>query len=715
MAKATITQRGFSLGETRPGFLEAKDLEIRAKSVRGGKNCKVTATQTMRKRGGTWFVAETDAADLVEIRPVSGLVFGLLISDGAFRVIDQTGHVIYENLSAPWGAASSVWVEPFRDETLIGSAIGLHSLTYDNGVWSLAPFQFDAAPGGTIAQPYWAFEKDITVRPSGRTGSVTLTASRAIFRPGHVGVRARYNGKEILITGYSSPTIVTGTVIEQLPPSFRVTVESSDDFSVGEVVVGQDTDFQGQIIAIDGDDLEITTTRFMDGPDVGESLSGTSGSSEVTAKVEIAPLPSPIWDEQLISPLRGYPRAAASAAGRLAFVDFPLVPDLISLSSSRGIQDFGSGADDDDAITRQIGDNAPRFLHAVNAGDLLLFSDRGLYYIGIRDNGAITPANFNPVLFDKRASSPIRPVSVDDGVIFVEASGESIAAARLDGNVYLKWSVRSVSLFHNHLIKTPVKLCGPSLFSATAEKYVFVVNADGTVAMVSWYSDFSMDSVGFLPWETAGAFKAISPIFGGYWIIAERDLASGTKRLLERMDDDALMDCMINITVEDDFSVNDEAFYVNGEIFQIGGMDAGIFDGHTVYAADSDGWNYGLMPADEIYDLPAGANIGLPFEARIKPWPAEHVDSPRAGLIKARLIRGAVSVQHTHELEIVANGRVKPFGGFEFGDFPEDPPPLRTEKYRFLVIGNRDHPDLEIVSATPGRLEVLAVTQEVRY
>ena len=669
----------------------------------------------MQKRGGSWFVSETDATSLVEIRPVSGAVFGLLISDGAFRIISQTGQVLHEDISAPWGDASGVWVEPFRDETLIGSETGTHVLTYDNGTWSLSAFAFTPAPGGTLAQPYWAFDQDVSVRPSGKTGTISLTASRGIFRAGHVGVRARYNGKELLITGYTSPTMATATVIEQLPPSFRITVASGVEFSVGEFVTGQDTDYYGQIIAISGNNLDVTTTRFMDGPDLNEGLAGESGSSTVTAKVEIAPLASQIWDEQLISPLRGFPRAAASAAGRLVFSDFPLVPDLIGLSSARGIRDFKVGSNDDDAIVRQIGDNAPRFLHVVNAGDLLLFSDRGLYYIGLRDNGAITPANFNPVLFDKRSASPIRPVAVEDGVIFVEASGESIAAAMLAGNYYLKWSVRSISLFHNHLIKSPVKLCGPSLFSPTPEKYVFVVNADGTLAMVSWFADFSMDSVGFLPWQTDGAFLSISPAFGGYWAITERALAAGQTRLLERLDDDAVMDCTVNVTTFEDLIVNGFPFMVNGEKFQIGETDAGIFAGHMVYAADLNGWNFGQVLADDVAEIPEAAFIGLAFDARIRPWPAEHVESPRAGMVKARLIRGSVSVRHTHDLLVIANGTEKPFGGYEFGDFPDDPPPLRTERYRFLVMGNRDHPDLEIVSETPGHMEVLSVTQEVRY
>ncbi|MCL5460087.1 hypothetical protein M3M33_15730, partial [Loigolactobacillus coryniformis] len=82
---------------------------------------------------------------------------------------------------------------------------------------------------------------------------------------------------------------------------------------------------------------------------------------------------------------------------------------------------------------------------------------------------------------DKRGANQVRPVAVEDAVVFVESSGESVAIAQLSGNVYLKWTVRAISALHAHLIQTPIKLCGPSLYSPLPEKYFFAVNADGSL------------------------------------------------------------------------------------------------------------------------------------------------------------------------------------------------------------------------------------------
>ncbi len=721
VAKRTITQRSFVLGEVRNEFLEAKDLEVRGASLRGGLNARIKATRTLAGRPGTFYVREDAGAyDIVELRPLNDLVFGLLVSNTRIDVITDTGATVYSNASVPWSDASTVWVETFREITVIGCPAGIFTLTYDNGLWSWATFAFDVGPGGNLSQPYWVFKKGVVITPSGTTGGIAITASEPIWTPAYVGLRIRYNRREILITGYVSPTVVYGNVISILPNSYRVTVADGSTFRVGDAVVSQDTDYQGVVAGVSGNDIDLITLEVLDGPDIGEGLSNPRASSDVTAKVTLPPLPSGIWDEPLISSVRGYPRAAAAGAGRLVFVDFPLVPDLIVASSARTITDFLVGVNDDDAIARQCGDNSPRFLHVLNAGDLLLFSDRGLYYVSLRDNGILTPSTFNAVLFDKRASNAVRPVAVDDGVLFVEASGESIAACLLDGNIYLKWSVRTISIYHDHLIKTPVKLCGPSIYSELPEKYLFVINSDGTSAVMSWSQDFEPETVGFLPWETQGDFVSISKVFGGYWAIVDRQIGATQKRMIERFSEDAKMDCTC-------LTAASERFVVNGSVLQVNGSDLVILSNRALPLAGAtvgvygQGWFGGtrLVGVDgtvpDLVDMPAGTTCGLIFQTRILVWPVEHVESPYTGIRKARLVSGSVSILSSGPFAIRANSSTRRLGDYAAFDSFNAAPPLQTRVHRFVVWGNRDHPELEIIHDEPGEFQILAITQEVTY
>jgi hypothetical protein len=719
VVKTTVTQRSFLLGEMREEFLEADDLETRQQSLRGGLNCRITAARTIAARLGTRHRRTVGAAyDLTSVQPGPGLEFGLLVNDSSLEIISSDGALVQTITPVPWSSGADVWVEPFREIAVVGGAWGLKTLTYNAGIWTFADYAFASTTDNAIAQPYWSFYKDVRIQPSATSGSVTVTASQGIWSTAYVGLRVRYGRREILLTGYVSPTVMNGTVASKLPPSYRITLASAANFAIGDAVIGQDTNFQGLVLAVSGPTIDVATTEFFDGPDISEKLSSPRGSSTVSAKSTIAPLSSPIWDEPLISPVRGYPRAGASAAGRLALVNFSAVPDLVCLSSVRGTDDFEVGAEDDDAIVRQCGDNTPQFRHAVNGGDLLLFSDRGIYIINIRDGSLLTPSTFNAILIDKRGANEVRPVAVDDAVVFVESSGESIAIAQLSGNVYLKWAVRSISTWHSHLVKTPVKLCGPSLNSSLPEKYMFVVNEDGTMAVLSWFADFNAEAVGFLPWATDGEFRSISPIFGGYWALVDRGIGAGTARFLEEFDEAALLDCILPITSDAVLEVNGIAMVANGGPVDIVASQQLPLAGASVRVVAGD-WDIGtrdvgvdgLIVGSEAF--PDGAEAGFNFVARAQPWPVDIIQSPHLGMIKVRTVRFSVSVLHTGPIAMRSNTSTKRVGGYHFGDDLSIPPPRRTQLYRAMVLGRRDHPEIEIIKEGPGAFQILAINQEV--
>jgi hypothetical protein len=72
--------------------------------------------------------------------------------------------------------------------------------------WSLSSFQFI---GGPVLD---ANTTATTITPSSDTGATTLTASTPIFEAGHVGSVWRVKDGYVEITGFTSTTIVTGTV-----------------------------------------------------------------------------------------------------------------------------------------------------------------------------------------------------------------------------------------------------------------------------------------------------------------------------------------------------------------------------------------------------------------------------------------------------------------------------------------------------------------------
>lgn len=703
--KRTIPQRDFTLMELRPDFREADDLEARGKSLKSARNMRVMATRAVQVRPGSVYVSEAPAAaSMREIRPADGKVFGVLIYDDTISVIDTAGAEVWSD-AAPWTDGARVWVEPFRENTLLGHPEdGIWVLAYDKGAWSLAPIVFEKTASNEVAQPYWAFHPNVSIQPSGFSGSVTVTASADVFTPEHVGTRIRYLNREISVTGYTNARSVSGTAASKLPPSWNVTVATSTDFTVGEAVVGADSDFQGVIVGITGDTLRVVTTDLYIDPEVNEILTSPKGSSTVTAVSSSTPFASNVWDEQLISPVHGFPRSAASAAGRLVFVDFPAVPDLICLSSARDIFDFATGADDDDAILRQEGENSPRFLHAINAGDLLLFSDRGCYLVPSRDSGVLTPQSFNAVLFDHRGASSVRPAAVRDGVIFVESNGEAISAAVLSGNVQLRWRVQDLTIFHDHLIKSPVAVCGPALDAPDPEKYIFVVNADGTMAAMSFVSELGAEGVGFAPWDTDGEFRFISPLFDGYYTLVDRHPTTGDVRLLERFDSSVYVD---SATLFEGSGTGETA---------LTGLDR--MAGLTAWSMIGDASSGPIGVAEDgTATVPSAAgqnSVGLNFVAEVAPWPVEILETPRAGTFDARTITFIFTLLSARELTVRTNANRRTVGGYSWGDDLSLPPPIRDRTYRIPVFGRRQQPDLAIIKETPGPFYLGAIMQEVQ-
>jgi hypothetical protein len=696
VAKQAVTQRSFILGQPREEFLEAADLDLADNSLRLGENVRIKATRTVAQRHGTEFLKTASAsAKVFEIRPADGLTYGLEITTlGQVRVLDDDAATVWSGAMSALTTEeiASLWVEGFSDLTVIGTSARLRTLTYSGGTFTLGNYTFDAAPGDELAQPYWAYTTGISLTPSANTGAITVTASAALFSAAWIGMRIRYLRREILITAYTSPTQVSGTVQSQLPPTFRLTLSTTAGFKVGDTVVGQTTDYRGYIIAVSGLDIDVLTLDFFDGPDAAEKISAPSGSATLTAKATIAAGASPIWDEPLISPVRGYPRSGAGVSGRLVLCDFPAAPDAVAISSARSITDFRVGDEDDDAIARAFGDNRPRFLHVVNAGDILLFADKGCYLINLRDGTLLSPATVNVIAFDARGATSARPAKVDGGVVFIEAGGSALAAATLSGDFYSKWRVRTLSTYHDQLFAGPLSLAGPPPNCTLDDKYLFVVNADGGMTVMSWVDSFDVESVGFVPWTTDGDYKAAVPIFGGYWFQTSRVGLT----LWERLASNAIMDCeMPAATVNSNF--NKKIMHVAGDRWYAGTTEV---DGGTI---------------PELADLPADAKVGFNFVSRVMQWPKKQIQHPKAGLLECRVIRFAASVLSTGPVQIRANAITQNFGGYSFGDDLSEPAPEMTKIIRVSVVGRRVHPELEIIKPYPGRMQILSMTQEVSY
>jgi hypothetical protein len=302
------------------------------------------------------------------------------------------------------------------------------------GVWTMAPAAFPVS-GPRIEQPYFKLAPyTLQLQPSGYTGTVNVQNNGGWWRPDHIGQRVRYLGREILLTGYISPTDATGEVIERLPPSFTIGVQDGSTFTTGETVAGSDSGAKGVIASITANELvvysrnaSITSSSGPGGAQsfglglslgfpgvsdqfllqgqqaqvslqaftIGETLVGPVSTSKIVGVANIAPVGVPDWDEALFTPGNGYPSCVALHRNRLCFGGHPKAPNLFLASRIGNIYSFQVGdGSDADAIMVTIGDAAAAEIRQMLSTDqLLLATDQGLYYVPEGPNQPFRPSS----------------------------------------------------------------------------------------------------------------------------------------------------------------------------------------------------------------------------------------------------------------------------------------------------------------------------------
>lgn len=714
MSNRTVDQVNFSGGQIRDDLTDRADIDLRQKSARDLTNMRVLSTGGVEGRPGMRFLRTiSDAKRIINFEPGTGLQFVVVFQDTSVEVFGEDGNIAASISTAAWQGASSIWAITRGNVVIVGGdGVAMQVLTFYGGVWSLSAFSFLANSSGEIQQPYWAFGPGISLHPSGRTGSVSITASASVFQSGHVGQRIRYVGKEIAITSVSSSTLATGTVISQLPPSYRVTIEDVTGFKSGEAVSTSESTFSGVIESIEGSALKIVAMDSTGAPLDGETISAPNASSEIQAVTEISPRPSFIWDEALISPVRGYPGAAALVGGRLALGDFPNNGPLVAISSARDIDDFYVGSGDDDAILREIGDNAPRIRHLLSAGDLIILTESGGYFVQLRDGSSLTPLTFGDVKFDTRGAGSVAPVVVQDSFLFVDVSSNNVLIGRLGGDVSQRWLLSEISDMYGDLIKSPVDISGPATRSGVPEKYAYVVNADGTLAVISWSNRLDAEAIGVVPWSTQGAIFSLTPAFDTHWAAVTRTINGASVQSLEKFDASMYLDSAVPAeTLEQSYWTIDGGANVTTDgvtPIEVSNLSASHLAGNAVtlyedyrqigqYTVSSNGTIPGVTSTGQ------NGQIGLPIRRRLKPFPPV-VGSKERGFRQVRTGQCAVATRDSLAYSVYTGRYIRDNGNYSG---------LVTQSRVFNILGNNTEPEIELQSDTPGPMKITRIAWKV--
>jgi hypothetical protein len=516
MAQAAhiVRQSDFSGGELREDVKRRDDVPQVRSGGRQLANWRVKSSGSLTDRPGRVALFRQEGRTETIMLP-GDRRFRLSFGNGSISIRDAAGVVVATDAGYPWTEATVGKVSfAVVSSDIVICFPGMMTRVVrraSDGSWSFTNWTFTTGAQGEIRAPFYRFPETygIKLTPGGRGGSISLTFSAPFLDSAHVGAVVRYKGFQILVTAVASPTIGTGTVLQQLPPAQVITLGSTDGFAVGQVVSGYASNATGEVTAVAGNTITVQIKSVFTGFQSAEKIIGPISRSDSSAVAAAAPQPTADWDEQAISPRRGWPQACLYDRTRLTFFDLPAVPEGVIWSSLDTYTDFLVGADANNAIFELV-PGRKHVLYMLGGPDQFVFTDDGVFYVPISASVPLKPGNVQFIQISSDGCGPVRPAITTEGIVFLNVGLRRAIAITLLGATTKPYEATDINELADHLLKTPVCMAFSRGDAEFSERYLHVVNADGTVAVARMASNKQW--VGWSPWSGAGAVKWVSAL-----------------------------------------------------------------------------------------------------------------------------------------------------------------------------------------------------------
>lgn len=452
-----------------------------------------------------------------------------------YGTLIMAGAAPYE-LTTPYDAAALASLQFVQSADVIYLADGLrpiHKLSrfaLDN--WTVEPALYDNGPFRVQN-----LKKARTVQASATTGTITLTASQALFVAGHVGSLLRL-----------TPTDNTGIPLWT----------SNETLSVGDNRRYGDNVYQLTEGTNAGDNPPIhlegvamvdngpTKWRFItDGVGIARITAVTSGTVATAEVIKTIPRacvddPTYRWSEGAWSAVYGYPATLEIFDQRLVAAATPSEPRTLWFSVVGDFADFTEGVEADDAFAYSIAGDA-----SVNRVLNLRRGRTGLHVYALGEEYATRSETRNQVIgpttavFDPIGSSganAARPIAPDGDPIFISRDERRV--------LQQSYSIQSDSTRAANLSR-PAQHIGAVGFKqiawqATPEPTAWLRMGDGTLSAMVY--DPSEEVLGWAVVPVAGGFVeslAIVPDDSGsrdlLTMIVRREIDGVVQRYVEEM------------------------------------------------------------------------------------------------------------------------------------------------------------------------------------
>jgi hypothetical protein len=347
-------------------------------------------------------------------------------------------------------------------------------------------------------------DETITVTASGVSGSITVTASSAIFLAGHVGASLLLEAKDFSDIEAWEPTvrsdnIVVGTTKRR--SDGKVYLATAKKGTAGNQYTGtvQPTHSKGE--EWDGSGLAIVGTandlggvkwqylydRFGVGTITAIGGGGTTATVDVTRRLadSLTSVASFRWSLPAISNASGWPKHGLLAFGRLImFTDFEILASVVG-DFAGGTVNMAPFTDSgllapDMAFRRRLAISNPILWAREDRDVILIGTADGTYAIRkINSNQIFSSDNIECVKQSKRGCARVWPEQTDISTIFVQRGGRKLREAgySLDRDRYV---APNINVWQRHILKGgAIQLA----FQGEPEELLWAVRGDGLLAL----------------------------------------------------------------------------------------------------------------------------------------------------------------------------------------------------------------------------------------
>ena len=437
MPRVDLLQTNFSAGELSPRLYGRPDLAKYNDAVKRARDVVLLQHGGARGRPGTDYLGEVKtSANATRLIP---FVFS---RDDAYIV--EAGNLYFRfwklgaQITGPYEIASPYTSAQIFDVDFTQGADTMFMVhpdvapqrlqRFQDTRWVIAEAPFDPSPFDEIGH---RFGTTATLSAATVGSGRTITAAVGVFLASDVGRRITCQGGRMLVTGYTSATVLTGTI----ETAFASTALGENDWPLlGSPQTACTPSAKDPVGA------SITLTLAADGwraTDVGRfvqingglcKITGFTSATIVDARVEAvlaatvaAPADSWTLEGAVWNQFDGYPSTVTLHEQRLVFGCSEAHPQTIWGSRSGLFLDFTKGTLDDDAYSFELGTDEVNPIQFLSSGrDLMALTYGGEWTLTGGVEKPITPTNVRARPQAKVGAAAVRPEQVGDDLYYVQ-------------------------------------------------------------------------------------------------------------------------------------------------------------------------------------------------------------------------------------------------------------------------------------------------------